>query len=60
MALSDPEIQESEFAFAYSAESGHPFRRKLITCSAANWTRIPRQTGQVGRNPAGVEVGFYS
>jgi uncharacterized protein (TIGR02001 family) len=46
--------------FAYSAESGHSFRRKLDSCSSANWTRIPRRTGHFGRNPAGSKFGFYS
>jgi hypothetical protein len=45
---------------AYSAETGHPFRRKLDRCSSANWTPVPRQTGHSGRDGAGGEAGFYS
>ncbi len=45
---------------AYSAEPGHPLRRKLGTCSNANWTRVPGQTGHYGRSDAGSKFGFYS
>jgi hypothetical protein len=45
---------------AYSAEPGHPLRRKLGTCSNANWTRVPGQTGHYGRSDAGSMFGFYS
>lgn len=46
--------------YAYSAEPGHPLRRKLGTCSNANWTRVPGQTGHYGRSDAGSMFGFYS
>lgn len=37
---------------AYSAETGQPFQRKLDTCSAANWTAVPGETGQSERSDA--------
>ena len=45
---------------AYSTETGHPNRRKPVTQSSANWTRIPRQTGHLGRDDAGSRLRFYS
>ena len=37
---------------ADSAQIGQPFHRKLDTCSAANWTAVPDQTGQSERSDA--------
>jgi len=37
---------------AYSTQTGQPFHRKLDTCSAANWTAVPGQTGPSERSAA--------
>ena len=39
-------------ACAYSTQTGQPFHRKLDTCSAANWTAVPGQTGPSERSAA--------